>query len=173
MRAALDLARRFASGRDPILILGERGTGKTTLARRIHELSSRGTLVSYQLSATNDDLHLNELFGHTKDAYTGAGADRPGVVEQAAGGTLLLDEFGLASPKVQSSLLALFDPGGIHRVGGGRPRPVTARIIAATNVDLAVLQRRDCSAGTCSIGSGALRSNSRRCGTVGRTFQRS
>ncbi len=139
MREALGLARRFAVGRDPILILGERGTGKTTLARYIHQLSNRGTLVSYQLSATNDDLHLNELFGHTKDAYTGAHSDRPGLVEQAAGGTLFLDEFGLASPTVQRSLLALFDPGGIRRVGADRPRPVTARIIGATNVDLAGL----------------------------------
>ena len=137
------IAKRFAAGRDPILILGERGTGKTTLARYVHQLSNRTIFVSYQLSATHDDLHVSELFGHTKDAYTGANADRPGLVEQAGGGTLFLDEFGLASPQVQRSLLALFDLGGVRRVGADRPRPVTARIIAATNVDLARLADGD------------------------------
>lgn len=140
---ASDLVDRLAGSDAPLLILGERGTGKTTLARQLHERSGRtGKFVAYQLGTASAALHLNDLFGHARGAFTGAELHRTGLVETAAGGTLFLDELGTASARVQRTLLSLLDQGEYRRQGEDRSRLATARIIAATNADLDALATR-------------------------------
>lgn len=137
MQQALRLAGAFARTNEPILLLGERGTGKTTLARIVHGLSARsGAFVPFQILPVNDDLYVAELFGHARGAYTGATNDKPGLVEAAERGTLFLDEFGHASQAMQRSLLGLLDGTGFRRLGENRWRPMGTRVVAATNADL-------------------------------------
>lgn len=133
----LDLCARYARTRDPILIVGERGTGKSMLAGRIHAESGRtGQLVSKHLLSINGELDRDELAGHVRGAYTGAVDSRKGLVETAHGGTLFLDELGSATAGVQELLIELLDRGSLRRLGEDRCRPVDVRLVTATNVDL-------------------------------------
>ncbi len=130
-------AECFASSSYPILLLGAPGTGKTRLARLLHERSGRhGRFVRFSVTSVPDELRHAELFGHARGAFTGADRDRAGAVESAHRGTLLLDEIGLASPGVQAALLTVLDDATIRRLGEERERSVDVRIIAATNEDL-------------------------------------
>lgn len=137
MSIALEYARRFAPSPDPILVLGERGTGKTSIAHQIHLWSGRrGGFVSYALSATNDELFLDDFFGHVTGAFTGANHSRIGLLEEASEGTLFLDEFGTASRKIQRSLLGILEGRGYRSAGESRLRRSSTRFILATNADI-------------------------------------
>lgn len=118
------------------LILGETGTGKSLAAKIIHELSGRAQkpFVTVNCGAIPASLMESELFGYEKGAFTGASrAGKPGMIELASGGTLLLDEIGELSLPLQAKLLHLLDGQPIYRVGGTKPITPNARIIAATN----------------------------------------
>lgn len=122
------------------LILGETGTGKSLAARTIHELSARAQkpFVAVNCGAIPASLMESELFGYEKGAFTGAArGGKPGMLELASGGTLLLDEIGELSLPLQAKLLHMLDGEPIFRVGGTRPIAMDARIIAATNRSLA------------------------------------
>lgn len=136
-QAATREARRYARSREPILILGEPGTGKTALAEAVHRWSgAHGQFVRFPLTSIGEDLSFATLVGHTKGAFTGAIAEQPGLVSLAAGGTLLLDELNAASPGLQTALLPLLDGRGSRRFGSNRTEEVNARILGASNVDL-------------------------------------
>ncbi len=139
MRDLLDQVRRVAEVPRPVLILGERGTGKEQVARAIHFSSpvAEQPLVTVNCAAVSDTLLESELFGHEKGAFTGADRRQPGKFEQADGGTLFLDEIGHMSLAFQQKILRVVEYGTFSRVGGTEELSTTARIIAATNVDLA------------------------------------
>jgi DNA-binding NtrC family response regulator len=135
--AAMRLVEALAEAPDPLLIEGERGTGKTALAEFIHESSRPGRpFIKRPLPALVDTLQQSELFGYARGTFTGAVSDRPGLIEAAHTGTLFLDELGNASPAVQATLLDVLDRGTVTRLGEFRERPASVRLIAATNVDL-------------------------------------
>jgi DNA-binding NtrC family response regulator len=129
---------RVAPTRSTVLILGESGTGKELVARAIHQNSPRAgrPFVAVNCGALTETLLEAELFGHTKGSFTGAGADRRGLWEEAEGGTLFLDEIGETSLAMQVKLLRALQEGEIRRVGSASNRKIDARIIAATNRDL-------------------------------------
>jgi len=122
----------------PVLILGERGTGKELAASRLHFLSGRWQkpLVTLNCAALTPTLIGSELFGYEKGAFTGAGARQVGRFEQAADGTLFLDEIGNIPMEVQEKILRVVEYGGFERVGSSRQVQVDVRIVAAANVDL-------------------------------------
>jgi PAS domain S-box-containing protein len=122
-----------------VLILGESGTGKELVARAIHERSPRkaAALVRVNCASVPRELFESEFFGHVRGAFTGAVKDRVGRFELAHGGTLFLDEIGEVPPELQSKLLRVLQEGQFEKVGEDRTRTVDARIIAATNRDLA------------------------------------
>lgn len=138
---AEELLARAAQTSAPVLIEGETGTGKTYLARSIHQTSARagGPFVRVDCAALPDGLIERELFGHVRGAYTGALDSRPGLVEAASGGTLFLDEIGEVPMPVQSKLLSMLEEQAIRRLGAVTEIPVDIRIISATNQDLAEL----------------------------------
>jgi DNA-binding NtrC family response regulator len=139
LRAALELAGRVAPTRSTVLLTGETGTGKEVIAGLIHRLSPRanGPLVNVNCAALPETLLESELFGHERGAFTGADRQRLGRFEQASGGTLLLDEVGDLSPATQAKLLRVLQDQEFHRLGGTRVLRTDARIVAATNQDLA------------------------------------
>lgn len=122
----------------PVLILGERGTGKELAATRLHFLSKRwqGSLVALNCSALSPTLIEAELFGHEKGAFTGAGQKRTGRFEAAHEGTLFLDEIGNIPMEVQEKILRVVEYGTFERVGSSVGIEVDVRIVAATNADL-------------------------------------
>ena len=122
----------------PLLITGERGTGKELVARAIHFASDRraGSMVTINCAAIGDSLMESELFGHEKGAFTGADRPHHGRFEQADGGTLFLDEIGNMPIPFQQKILRVVEYGTFTRVGGSEERKTSARIVAATNVDL-------------------------------------
>jgi DNA-binding NtrC family response regulator len=134
---AMALCARFARSRHPVLILGEPGTGKSLLARRVHQQSERaGEFVRESAAGITDELALSHLGGHARGAFTGASSDRMGLLERAHRGSFFLDELGVASRRVQEILLHLLVDGAVRRLGEVRDRPVDVRFIAATNADL-------------------------------------
>ncbi|HTE51616.1 MAG TPA: sigma 54-interacting transcriptional regulator [Kofleriaceae bacterium] len=119
------------------LLLGETGVGKEVLAARIHELSGRkGPLVAVNCAALSETLLESELFGHEKGAFTGASQAKPGLLQTAAAGTLLLDEIGEMSPSVQAKMLRAIETQSILPLGGVRPLTIDVRFLAATHRDL-------------------------------------
>jgi transcriptional regulator with PAS, ATPase and Fis domain len=123
-----------------VLIVGESGVGKELTARLIHEQSARrqGPFLAINCAALPETLLESELFGHARGSFTGAYRDQPGMLEAAHGGTILLDEIGEMSLRMQGMLLRFLETGEIQRVGALRASaPVDARILAATNRNLA------------------------------------
>ncbi len=139
-RELIETVHRVASIPRPILITGERGTGKELVARAIHTESGReGAIVTVNCAAFTDALLENELFGHERGAFTGADKAMPGKFELARGGTLFLDEIGHMSLSFQQKILRVVEYGTLTRVGGAKEIKTDARIIAATNADLSIL----------------------------------
>lgn len=122
----------------PVLIIGERGTGKELIANRLHYLSGRwdGPFISLNCAALNENLLDTELFGHEAGAFTGAQRRHPGRFERADGGTLFLDELATAPMLVQEKLLRVIEYGELERVGGSQPLQVNVRLVCATNANL-------------------------------------
>jgi psp operon transcriptional activator len=133
-----ELLARVAPINRPVLLLGERGTGKELAASRLHYLSKRwqGPFVALNCSALNPTLIESELFGYEKGAFTGASQRRTGRFEVADGGTLFLDEIGTIPMEVQEKILRVVEYGTFERVGDSSAIEVDVRIIAATNADL-------------------------------------
>jgi len=128
----------------PVLVIGERGTGKELIASRLHFLSSRwqGPFISLNCAALNENLLDSELFGHEAGAFTGAQKRHQGRFERAEGGTLFLDELATAPMLVQEKLLRVVEYGELERVGGSQSLQVNVRLICATNVDLPLLAQQ-------------------------------
>ncbi len=138
MRAVLELARLAAKTDSVILLFGESGSGKDHLAHLIHKHSRRaaGPYFVVNCAAVPRDLAESELFGHEAGAFSGAAGRKRGLLELAEGGTLLLNEIGELSPRLQAKLLTFLDTRSFTRVGGEKKITVNARLIAATNKDL-------------------------------------
>ncbi|MGA2245916.1 MAG: sigma-54 dependent transcriptional regulator [Verrucomicrobiota bacterium] len=130
--------QRLKTALPPVLIQGETGTGKTTIARWLHRGGPRAAqaLVEVNCSALPEALAESELFGHERGAFTDARATRIGLFEAASGGTLFLDEVPSLSPNVQAKVLKAIEEHRVRRLGGTRDIPVDVRVIAATNRDL-------------------------------------
>src|SRR6266540_1330444 len=139
MQQALEVVARVAGHKTTVLITGERGTGKEVIAQAIHRAGPRaaGPFVAVNCAAIPETLLESELFGYVKGAFTGAAGDRPGLFEQADGGTLLLDEIGELPLPLQAKLLRVLQESEIRRVGDQRTRRVDVRLLAATARDLA------------------------------------
>ncbi len=135
---ALERASRAAALDRPVLVIGERGTGKELVAERLHRLSPRWDqpLVVMNCAALPETLIEAELFGHEQGAFTGATKARVGRFEEADGGTLFLDELGTLSMGAQERLLRAVEYGEVTRIGSSRPLRVNVRIVAATNEHL-------------------------------------
>jgi two-component system response regulator HydG len=146
-RRTMDIVMQAAPSEATVLLLGESGTGKELLARALHDNSARargarhpegGPFVAVNCAAIPESILEAELFGYEKGAFTGATTARDGRFEAASGGTLFLDEIGEISRHVQVKLLRVLQEGEIERLGGGgKPRRIDVRIVAATNVNLA------------------------------------
>ena len=138
LASALDQVSRLAPVNRPILVLGERGTGKELVAERLHYLSGRwdAPLLKVNCAAIADSLLESELFGHEAGAFTGATRAQQGRFERAEGGSLFLDEVATMSLRLQEKLLRLVEYGEFERLGGQHTLRVDVRVIAATNVDL-------------------------------------
>lgn len=134
----LEQVSKLAPLEKPVLVVGERGTGKELIARRLHFLSDRwqGPFVSLNCAALNEHLLDSELFGHEAGAFTGAQKRHLGRFERADGGTLFLDELATAPMLVQEKLLRVIEYGQLERVGGNQSLQVNVRLVCATNEDL-------------------------------------
>jgi len=134
---ALSIVERIANTPATVLITGESGTGKSLLARHLHESSGRrGRFVEVACGSLSDSLLESELFGHVAGAFTGAVSDREGRFLQADGGTIFLDEIATASPAMQVKLLRVLQELQFEPVGGGRTHTVDVRVVLATHEDL-------------------------------------
>lgn len=135
MQRVRTLIDRIAPTNSNVLILGETGTGKELAARRIHDLSLRATMpfVAVNCGALPENLVESELFGHRKGAFTGADANRKGLIEVANGGTLFLDELGELDKNVQVKLLRFLESGEVRRIGENDAFHVDVRVVCATN----------------------------------------
>ncbi len=138
MKEITQQVQRVAATDSTVLLLGESGTGKELFARAVHHLSPRRNhpFVALNCAAIPEGLVENELFGHERGAYTGAGARKIGKIELAHRGTVFLDEIGELPPAIQSKLLRVLEERRFERVGGTQPIEVDVRILAATNKDL-------------------------------------
>jgi psp operon transcriptional activator len=139
--AALEHISRAAALTKPVLVIGERGTGKELLAARLHYLSPRWDqpLVKVNCAALTESLLETELFGHEAGAFTGATRTHIGRFEQADGGTLILDELGTIPARMQEKILRATEYGEFQRVGGTQTHTTDARIVGVTNEDLPAL----------------------------------
>lgn len=144
MQRLLEMARQVAPTGCNILVTGESGTGKELFARYLHAHSERseGPFLAINCGAFNEDLLANELFGHLKGAFTGAGGDKKGLLEAASGGTLFLDEITEMSPSMQVKLLRVIQEREVLPLGGTVPVEVDVRFIAATNRDVQDMARQ-------------------------------
>ncbi len=138
MQEILTTIERAAASRATVLIRGESGTGKELVARALHEQSDRasGPFIPISCAALSETLLESELFGHEKNAFTGAAAEKKGRFELAHGGTLFLDEIGDISGAMQVKLLRVLQQREFERVGGTKTIKVDVRVVAATNGDL-------------------------------------
>ena len=138
MRQLFDMLARAAGHDVPVLLRGENGTGKSVLARRLHQLSGRHQrpFVVVNCPTLSEELLASELFGHAKGAFTGAVRDQAGRVEAAEGGTLFLDEIAELPPSLQAKLLRFVQDREFERIGESHTRRADVRIVAATNRDL-------------------------------------
>jgi DNA-binding NtrC family response regulator len=138
IKRAVGETQRVAQTEATVLLLGESGTGKELFARAVHHLSPRRDkpFVAINCAAIPETLIENELFGHERGAFTGAGDRRQGKFELAATGTVFLDEIGELPLAVQGKLLRAIEEKSIDRIGGRAPIPVDVRVVAATNKDL-------------------------------------
>ena len=142
MRRLNDRALKFAKTDRPVLILGERGTGKELFARLIHDKSARKSspYVTFNAGGFDANLARSQLFGHVKGAFTGANDETQGLFQLADGGTLLLDEVGEVPLDLQPLLLRVLQEGEIWKVGASKVETVDVRVVAATNRGTAWLQ---------------------------------
>jgi len=138
MRKVVATARQVAASEIPVLIMGESGTGKELVARAIHNSSRRrkSRLVTLNCAGLSESILEDELFGHVKGAFTGAGSDREGRFEHADGGTLFMDEIGDMPGAMQAKLLRVLENGEVVRLGSNEPVKVDVRLISATNRNL-------------------------------------
>lgn len=138
MRHVLETAERVAPTDANVIILGDNGTGKTQLAKHIHDRSRRNQkpFVCVDLGALSENLFESELFGHVKGAFTDARDARPGRFEEAQGGTIFLDEIGNLPLALQSKLLTVIQERHVTRVGSNKPVAVDVRLLCATNRDI-------------------------------------
>jgi DNA-binding NtrC family response regulator len=138
MQALFDRIRRVAPNEVPVLILGETGTGKELVAAALHRLSRRrnAPLEAVNCGALTRELVRSELFGHERGAFTGAVERRTGLLREADGGTVFLDEVGELAPEAQAMLLRFLGEGEVRAVGASRAGHVDVRLIAATHRDL-------------------------------------
>lgn len=132
------LVRQIATSDSNVLITGESGTGKELIAKAIHKVSRRSSkkFLPVNCASFTEELLANELFGHEKDAYTGATSSKPGLLENTNGGTIFFDEVGDMPLTMQAKLLRVIQERELIRVGGSKPVNIDIRIIAATNKDL-------------------------------------
>jgi DNA-binding NtrC family response regulator len=139
MRPVLDLLARVGPSSANVLITGEHGTGKEVVARSLHALSERAlrSMVTVNAGGLSEGVFESELFGHVKGAFTDAKTDRVGRFELADGGTLFLDEIANVPLNLQAKLLRVLETGELERVGSSKTRRVDARVLSATNADVA------------------------------------
>ena len=137
----LEHVSRAAPLSKPVLVVGERGTGKELIAARLHFLSERWEqrVVKVNCAALTESILESELFGHEAGAFTGASTAHVGHFERADGGTLILDELATISLRMQEKILRTIEYGEFQRVGGGETRRVDVRIVGSTNADLQAL----------------------------------
>ncbi|TDE18564.1 sigma-54-dependent transcriptional regulator [Dyadobacter psychrotolerans] len=138
MKQVLHTSERVAATDANVLVLGENGTGKTQLAKHIHQHSKRADkpFVTVDLGALSETLFESELFGHVKGAFTDAKEDRAGRFEEAKGGTIFLDEIGNLTLPLQAKLLTVIQERRVTRVGSNKPIPLDVRLICATNMNI-------------------------------------
>jgi serine/threonine-protein kinase PknK len=138
MQEVFRLLDRYVDSSDPVLILGDSGTGKELVARAVHEQGPRreGPFVSENCAALPESLLESELFGYERGAFTGATRNHKGLFEQAKGGTLFLDEVGDMSPDLQSKLLRVLQEKEVRPLGSSRTVPIDVRLVTATHRDL-------------------------------------
>ncbi|MGQ0620340.1 MAG: phage shock protein operon transcriptional activator [Panacagrimonas sp.] len=142
--AVLERVSRVAPLSKPVLVIGERGSGKELIAARLHFLSERWQrpLVKFNCAALNEELLESELFGHVAGAFTGAARARVGRFELADGGTLFLDELAAMSLRLQEKLLRVIEYGEFQRLGASETLKVDVRLVGAANMDLPALARQ-------------------------------
>ena len=145
MQHVFSLVERAAPTDANVLILGENGTGKELVARRLHAMSSRAQQVflAVDMGAISESLFESELFGHRKGAFTGANDDRLGRFQAADGGTLFLDEIGNLPLRLQAKLLSVLEQRKVTPVGADRPQAFDVRVISATNTPIEHLRDAD------------------------------
>ncbi len=136
MKHVQRLVTRMAKSRYPVLILGETGTGKEVVAQAIHNLEGKGRFVVVDCSSLVGPLMESELFGHRRGSYTGAHADKLGLLDEANGGTAFFDEIGELPLELQQKLLRVLQEKEYRAIGSNAPRSSNFRVIAATNRNL-------------------------------------